>query len=325
MSDERQTENFTAVDQGTRAAQTAEEPPVQDLEEVAALLREQVRQLEEDEKKVREELAAEKRRAQEERSRRERAESAVREAEGRVVQATDLGQRTAEEARLGEVTVALDARKAQMESLKQQYEVAFTEGAGGKMAALNSEMAIVGAQIQALDAGKSQLEGRLAAAKAAPQQAPAVDQREQFMQGLTQRERDWVNDHPAYFNDPAFRARVMATAGYATNSRNMDRNSEEYIDFINQDLGLVERPSSPPPKREEQPGRSADSGARMMAAPAGGSVPNAPRGETEGAVYLTAGEKEHARIFGMSEAEYAKEKRQLLKENLIGPGARNRG
>jgi hypothetical protein len=147
------------------------------------------------------------------------------------------------------------------------------------------------------------------------------------MQGLTQRERDWVNDHPAYFNDPAFRDRVTATAGYAATK--MDRNSQEYIDFINEDLGLIERPSAPPPRerREEQPGRSADSGAgsRMMAAPAGGSVPNAPRGETEGAVYLTAAEKEHARIFGMSEADYAKHKRDLLREGLIGPNARNRG
>jgi hypothetical protein len=40
-------------------------------------------------------------------------------------------------------------------------------------------------------------------------------------------------------------------------------------------------------------------------------------------VYLTREEKEQARRDGVSEAEWAKNKRDLINEGLIGPGARN--
>jgi hypothetical protein len=337
MSGDRQTDNFSAVDQASRAAQPEpgeQEEQIQSEEDVIETMRRQLAELEERDRLREQEITAERRRAAEERGRRERAEAAAAAADTRVAQVTSVGQRSVDEARLGEITTALEARKGQMEALKSQYQAAFAEGDGGKMAAINSDMAMVGAQITQLEAGKGQLERRQAEVPAVTQAQPTPAQiREQMTQGLNNRERDWVNDHPEYFDNPGFQKRVQAASLYAQEVKGLSRDSQDYIDLINRELGFTEQETQPPPRQERQAtprdsGRNADaspppSDRRMVTAPAGGAVPNTQRGGSE-PVYLSREEKEMARVLGVPEAEYAANKRDLQKEGLIGPGAANR-
>lgn len=340
MSDERQTLNNPPVDQTTRGIQAEDNEPVQTEEDVVEALRRQLADLEERDRVREAEVAKERRLATEERHRRQQAEHQAREADTRATQATNIGQRTADDARLSEVTVALDARNAQMESLRSAYQAAFAEGAGDKMAEINSKMSILGAQIVSLDAGKAQLEQRQKAAAPAPApQQPQQPSRDELMRGMTTLEREWADRHPEYFQDRSFQERAADAANYAVNKKHLARDSQEYIDFVNQELGLSESAPSPPPRQERSngaavpAGRTADASAapsspperRMVAAPAGGSVQNTSRGDGEAPVYLTREDKEMARIQGVPEKEWARHKQDLLREGLIGPGARNRG
>jgi hypothetical protein len=338
MSGDRQSENFTAIDQASRSAEPDPQEEVQSEEDYVESMRKQLAELEAADRRREEEMVSSRRQLAEERARRERAEAAVQAADGRAVQATNLGLRTAEEARLGEITTAVEARRGQMDALKSQYQAAFAEGDGGKMASINADMALVGSQITSLEAGQAQLKRRQDEAAAAPPQVqqPSADQvRQQMLQGLNSRERDWVNAHQEYFDNPSFQRRVQAASNYAQEVRGLSRDSQQYIDLINEELGLTER-VAPPPRQEsrqqERPanapaGREADRGSssdrRMVAAPVGGSVPNVSRGGEE-PVYLSAQEKELARIQGIPEREYAKHKQDLQREGLIGPGANNR-
>lgn len=62
------------------------------------------------------------------------------------------------------------------------------------------------------------------------------------LEGMNDRERDWVSQHPAYLTDPNFRRKAAAAAGYAVNVLNLSRESQEYLDYVN---GAVEGNSPP--------------------------------------------------------------------------------
>jgi len=338
-TDTRQTDDVRAIDQGTRAAQAEEhdQEPVASEDDYIETMRQRLAELEERDRAHEAEVAAERRRAAEDRRSREAAEQRAREADSRAAQAADTGRRTVDDARLGEITTSLGAHQGQMTSLKSQYKAAFAEGDGEKMADIQAEMALVGSRITTLEQGKTQLEARRAAPVETPSAAPSIDtQRQNYLQTLTPLERDWVSAHPEFFEDSAFQNKVAAAANDAMQFEGFARGSQRYIDHINHKMGFT-TPAREAPNGAGSGGRSPDASAeahssataadrRMIAAPAGGSVPNTSRatGGGDQPIYLTAGERRAAMESGVTEAEYAKAKRELTRENLIGPNANNR-
>lgn len=323
-----------AVDQGARSQQIDHEPATED--DVVEVLRRQLEELEGQSAEKEKALEAERRRATEADRARAEAEARARAADQQAREAQTASQRSTAEAQLDAVKNAIEANQGQMAKLKADYSRALSEGEFDKAAEVQAEMAVLGGKIVTLDNGRAALEERIAEAKTTPQdterqgagQQSPWQQREAYIQRYTPKVQEWLRgpNGERFFNDPAFQRRVMGAASYAENNKGLDNNSQEYIDFIETEVGL--RQAAQPDNRQQQTqqqarGRDAED-RRMTAAPAGGSTAGSVRSRPDGGddVYLTPSEKEQAARDGISFAEYARHKRDLLRENLIGPGAR---
>lgn len=343
MSDDRQTLPPGAVDQGARAAQAdADAERIQTEEEVVEAARRRVAELEEADRQKEETLAAERRRAQEAENRAAEADRRAREAESRATQATSTGQQTVDHARLSEVTTALTARNDQMSSLETQYAAAFTAGEGEKMAKIQREMATLGGKIAQLEQSKMIFESRIEQAKQQqqnpqPQTQSVEEYRRNFVSQQPPLIQEWLRRNgERYWSDQDFQDRAAAAARYADRVKRIPIDSQAYIDFVDEELGLKTRqqlqsdpprnPGNPPPGRNAEGDGAGDPGRRFTAAPAGGGAPGSNSGSRsgDGAVYLSRDEKDMAKSLGLTEAEYALNKRELTKDGFIGQNARRR-
>jgi hypothetical protein len=92
-----------------------------------------------------------------------------------------------------------------------------------------------------------------------PEQDPAFD-------NATERERQWIAEHPAFLADPHFRNRVNGAAAYAGQTLGLDRNSAEYIAEIDRIMSHGSAPAmSVPSVDPNDPG--ADTGASDVTVP----------------------------------------------------------
>ena len=344
MSEDRQTLPPGAVDQSARAPQA--EPDAERVlteEEIIEAARRRVAELEEADRQKDETLAAERRRAAEAENRAAEADRRAREAETRATQATHTGQQTVDHARLNEVSTALTARNDQMSSLETQYAAAFAAGEGEKMAKIQRQMATVGAQLVQLEQSKTIYEARIEQAKQQPQNPqPQTQSTEEYRQNFIRQQpplvQEWLRRNgERYWSDQDFSDRVAAAARYADRVKHIPIDSQAYIDFVDEELGLKARQQSQSDQSrsgdQQTRGRSAegdagsgDPGRRFTAAPAGGGAPGSNSGSRggDGPIYLTKEEKETAKFLGVSEGEYAANKRELVNQGLIGSNARRR-
>jgi hypothetical protein len=325
-----------AVDQGTRAAETPE-AEVQTEEDVVASLKRQLEELEARDSEKEKALQAERDRAASAERARQAAEARATEATNAAHHATTEGRRSTEQAQFDAIGNALNAQTGKLETLEQQLAAAHGAGDFAAVAKINREMAVIGGHIAQLEAGKAELDARIKNPPAdtgrQPQQQPSADEaREQFIQARPPLVQDWLRsaEGSRFFSDQNFQRRAIAAAQYAENNKGIPSYSQDYLDFIRTELGLIQRQQETPTSQTNvtaQPGgrnaEDARQAARMTTAPAGGAVNGSVRtnaGVTE--VYLTREEKEQARRDGIPESEYARHKADLIKEGRIGPGAR---
>lgn len=330
MSEQRQTLPSDAVDQGARAAEV--DAPVKTDEEYVAELKQQLLDLEERDRKLEEEHKAERQAREAAEARARQADTRAAAAEGRAAQETQTAARSADNSRLDAITASLNSHTGQMASLKSQYQAAYAEGDAAKLADIQADMSLVGARITQLESGKQALEARKQTRDAQPtqQQPSAAEQRESWISQQPTNIRDWLRgpNGDRYFGDAEFRDRVTRAATKAEREAGISVYSDKYVPFVEEELGLRKRPEAETARQQNRSdGRDANddrSQSRMVAAPAGGSVPNTNRGSSDDQVYLTREEKEQARRDGISEADWAKAKRDLIREGAIGPNARSR-
>lgn len=336
-----------AVDQRARAPQ---DPPQQDdhvptSDEVIETLRHQIATLEGDRDSQRQRAEAEARARSEAEARARAADEARRGADAARQTAENVGQRSVDEARLDTIKNSLAMHDSQLTQIAEAKQGLLEEGKFNEAKDLDIEMAKIGGRMAQLDAGRIELEERL---KAPPPPAPAAggndqtqpspaQQRESFIRQQPELVQQWLRgpNGDRFFTDPAFQARVADAARYAQNVRGIPVNSQDYLDFVEESVGLRQ------PAQQHQPvgggngagngtaqprGREADDGRRMIAAPAGGSAGGSIRSNADGSthVYLTPEERAFARQQGVSEVDYARHKKDLINEGLIGPGARSR-
>lgn len=324
------------VDQAARVV-VVDAPTVLTTEEVVEDLKRQLAEKAAADEAAAAQLAEAKANREAEARARQHAEARARDAEAQARQATQGGQRAADEARLDAVKNALDSHKGQMVNLKAAHVAAQSEGDFAKAADIQADMAVIGARIVQLEDGQSQLEERIKAPPAAEQQgrSPQADPlraREEWIASQPPRVADWLRSEKGarYFTDQAFNSRVRAAAAYAETTKGMDVGSQEYIDFIEESVGLRQPAAvTPPPNPNPNPAQGRDPGAddrRMVTAPAGGSTAGSVRSNPDGStqVYLTQDERDMARRMDISEAEWARQKVAALREGQIGPNARNR-
>jgi hypothetical protein len=206
------------------------------------------------------------------------------------------------------------------------------------MADVQAEMALVGARLVNLEAGKTQLEARARTPDANQGRQPAAptdeyQHQEDFIRGQPPLVQQWLrNNRQRYFSDEAFRGKVGGAAGYAQNNLGIDQNSQEFIDYVEEQVGMrapVLRQPDPPPVQPggrdvAPPAPPPRQESRLVTAPAGGATSGTARTNGVREVHLTAAEIAQADRDGVTREEYARAKWELQEEGRIGPNAVNR-
>lgn len=331
-----------AVDQSARAAEALTVEVIPTADEVVEDLRAQMAELDKRDREKDAEIEAARRRATDADRARQDAENRARDADRAARQATEVAGRSVEEARLDAIKNALGTVQGQMANLKGQLTSANSEGDFAKASDIQGEMAVLGGKIAQLESGRDELDARIKKSPAdtgrqvdrpGAREDGAYEQRETFIRQQPPLIQDWLRSSKGerYFSDQTFAGKVRAAAAYAQNIKNLAIDSQAYLDYVEEQVGLREPLQQQQQRDDRQPstpgqGRAADAGQRMTTAPAGGandgSVRRNPNGTIE--VYLTKEEKEQAARDGIPERDYAFHKQQLIAEGLIGPGARTR-
>lgn len=335
----------TPVDQGARAQdiQVIEDNDTPD--DIVESMRRQLVELEAARDENQKRLEAEQRlRADAEHARRQ-AEERAAQADQQARQAQETSQRSTAAAQLDMVKASLDAHAGQMSALEAEHEKAMAEGEFGAAAKVLGKISVLGGKIAQLESGKLALEEQV---KAEPQggatdtgrqtggqqqqQPSEYDRREAFIRARSQNLQTWLRGPHGdrFFNDRSFQEKVAAAAQHAEKVRGMSPESQAYIDYIETEVGLRQQQSTQDGQQQQGNARGrdadtrADEGRRMTTAPAGGATGGSVRSNPDGSttVRLTRAEMDIADSMGVSHAEYARNKRNLLQENLIGPGAR---
>jgi hypothetical protein len=193
--------------------------------------------------------------------------------------------------------------------LKSQYSEALSIGDHEKAAEINLQMTGNSAKLMQLENGKNQLEAR----SKMPFQ-PVLDPIDQFASQLSKRSAEWVRSHPEYVTDPRLHNKMLAAHQLAV-SDGIEADSDEYFETVERVLNIRNVP------REEPTMSAASQGTqRRSSPPPAAPVSRAPMsnsGSRPDVVRLTAAEREMARLNGMTEKEYARNKIALMKEGKI--------
>lgn len=325
-----------AVDQSARNTQTDVERVVTDTEVIEDLKR----QLAEKEERISQEATETQRaraRADAEASARADAEARARDAERLRQDAHVNSERSMARTQLDSLASTIESAHGQMANLKTAMVAANEAGDFAKAADIQADMALLGAKMVTLETGKAALEERVktpepgadgrnvpGGGNEAPRQLTPSEQRVEFIQKQPPIVQAWLRGPHGerFFNDTEFRNQVAAAARDAGAIYNI--NSQQYLDHVEEKVGL-RQPAGAAAGGGAPPGggRDPSGDGRMVSAPAGGasggSVRTAPGGATE--VSLSREEIEMAHRQGLSPGEYARYKKQLKDEGLIGPGA----
>lgn len=207
------------------------------------------------------------------------------------------------------VQSALQQVERDSRDMKAAYSAALKAGNTDKCADLAMDMQAMSASRQQLEQGLEALKERAQAARQpAPQPQPrAMDPVEAVASRLSPASARWVRSHPEFATDDSKRNKMVA-AHYEAVAEGIASDSREYFDFIEQKLGVENAPeprqtTSRPSPRPQPP-----------AAPARGNS----GADNRRVVTLSAAEREIAKMNGMTDEEYAKNKMTLQAEGKIG-------
>jgi hypothetical protein len=186
-----------------------------------------------------------------------------------------------------------------------------TSGDYEKAAEIQEHIAVNASNLNDLKKGQRAMEDAAKRAKEEPRQAPQADPIEQWAASVTPRSANWLRSHKDALNTPAMQRRVLLAHQVAIDD-GLEADSDAYFDFVERQTGLKkEAPKRVMATEEEDSPLSAASAPtprRSVSPPAAPVSRGTPRGN---AVRLTADEREAARISGISEEEYAKNKARL--------------
>lgn len=180
---------------------------------------------------------------------------------------------------------------------KAEYKAAMEVGDFDAAAEAQAKLSDIAVRAQRMKEGKAAIERRAEDAK------NQTDPVEQFAASLSSASGSWIRAHP----DAIQNRSELERAHYGAVYNKIKVDSPEYFQFLEQELGYVDKPSAPAVEQRQ----------RQQAAPAapvsrGGAV-EAPR-TSQNTVRLTAAEREIAAACGMTDAEYAKHKLAIQRD-----------
>ncbi|MBN9433999.1 MAG: hypothetical protein J0I45_16330 [Bosea sp.] len=236
--------------------------------------------------------AAAEARAEEEADKRRRAEEERQQANAGLA-----------DSRVATIAKAIEVEKAQINEtkafLKRAYEAGDLDGVSEAQYKLSEHAT----RMQRMNEGKAALESEIANARSAPRQAD--DPFEAYVSTLAPRAQDWLRSHRDLVTDEGKRSQ-LERAHYSALSDGIAPNTDAYYERLEERMGLRQR--APEPERR-QPSQAATAAPVSRGATGGGSVTQ---------VSLSAKEREAARFSGLSDAEYARQKLDLLRSGEIG-------
>lgn len=146
-------------------------------------------------------------------------------------------------ARIAAQDSAIDGQIVATEQLQAaaqaEHARLLAEGDFAGASAATARMVDASTRISSLRGQKEQVVLQRANLERTQAQEPAGGNSQQGdpLEGMNDRERDWVSQHPAYLSDPIYRRKAAAAAGYAVNVLGHSRESQEYFEYVNDAVG----------------------------------------------------------------------------------------
>jgi len=256
---------------------------------------------------------------QNEQMQRKRFEEMQRVAQEREAQVVQSQQRVEEQEELV-VGNALAAAQARANKAQQDMETAITNGDAKAQATAYRELAKAENDISIYERGQQEIEVRKKAPKEEPKPPPQREQRRwnsvaEFIdeQNYKPETKEWLKAHQEVLgNHPGTNVRAMKHLEYLIAvgvEKGMQIESAEFRDFADAEMGYKPKPEPEPTTQR----------AAAMSAPVSREVPSATGTKASSTrVTLTADEKEMARLSGITDTEYAKQKLKLQAEKANG-------
>ena len=243
----------------------------------------------------------------------EEERQARREAENRARDAAEQANKAyseVEDTNLQLVVNAIDTVRRENEILKSHYKEAMSVGDYDRAAEIQESMGANSAKLLQLENGKAAMEAR-----PRQQQVPSYsDPVEGFASRLSPRSAEWIRKNPQFVTDQRLQQKMIAAHNLAV-ADGYRPDSDEYFEFVEDTLKIRRQQQQEAAAEVESPLSSA---AKVAPKPAPPAAPvnrsSSPRANT---VRLSAAEAETAKMFGMTEQEYAKHKIALQREGKM--------
>lgn len=301
ITDGSEPDLFSSDDQGNETVDV-DEKKAAEPEDAAAELRKQLEDLKKNEEIHNREIL----RLQQE------AEQARRRAVDQEVQLRQV-KYEAEDNQLTAVNNAIAAANAEAAAAQRDIESAASLGDTAAQAEAYRKLSRAESKLVQLENGRDALVEQLEQLKL--QQSEVAKHIDDPLErtALPPMAKQWLRDHPEYLSDRRKNAKIQALhfdvidEGHAEFSR-------PYFDRLEEMLGFrkAEKKSE---KGEESEGDDRD---EIVSAPPSRGVPVGDEIQDGSRVRLTASEREHAKLAGVTDAEYAKQKQVLAKMKANG-------
>jgi hypothetical protein len=214
---------------------------------------------------------------------------------------------------------ALEACVSEGDAAQKDYEAALTSGDAKQASDAQRRLVRAEARAAQLESAKSNIEDRqkatkeqLETRKLAPNQQ---DQFEQAIASLPDPAKVWLRSHPDYMTDQRKNAKIQSLHWDALDAGN-GAFTPKYFEFIEEKVGLREAPKV---DRDEDTDADESERGRMVSAPVSReNVSLATGKQSTTRVTLSPSEREAARLSGITEVEYAKNKIKLQEMKKSG-------
>lgn len=238
---------------------------------------------------------------------------ARKDAEGRARDAAEHANKAyseAEDSNFQLVVNAIDTVRRDNEMLKSHYKEAMSVGDYDRAAEIQESMGSNSAKLLQLENGKAAMEAR-----PRQQQIPTyADPVEDFASRLSPRSADWIRRNPQFVTDSRLQQKMIAAHNLVV-ADGYRPDTDEYFEAVEETLKTRRQPQQETAASTDSPMSSAAKPAPRAAPPA--APVNRTSSQRANTVRLSAAEAETAKMFGMTDQEYAKHKLALQREGKM--------
>ena len=208
------------------------------------------------------------------------------------------------------VVNAIDTVRRENDILRSHYKEAMSVGDYDRVAEIQESMGSNSAKLLQLENGKAAMEAR-----PRQQQVPTyADPVEDFASRLSNRSAEWIRRNPQFVTDTRLQQKMIAAHTLAV-ADGYRPDSDEYFEYVEDTLKTRRQPQQETAANTDSPMSSASRPAPRAAPPAAPvNRSSSQRGNT---VRLSSAEAETAKMFGMTDQEYAKHKLALQREGKM--------